>query len=353
MELVDHGNPNCCNADGLTPLMMAAAGGHMEVVRLLVTSAAKVNAAPNACCISPLSLAGAQNGLEVVRLLLQWRGDPNVAAWFGNAPLTRAAAAGHVQVAALLLEHAADPDAYDSEGVTATMQAVEHVRLEATQLLLRSGASVARADNRSCSALSRAVDVLLRMDAMGKVMGGIRSPLSEYDFWTEMCSIMVERKADVNIVDKQGDTLLARAVRSRRKDVLVTLLSLGADRDFPVPSLAGGAVLAQAVSLGERDLCEALINRAASVNQPLANGVTPLCLAIDTLDENLCFYLLQSGAQYRLRDPRTGEELVMRAAANGLRRLYDSLRPSVPVDAVGPGRASDHAAEDGVEYEQA
>jgi len=334
MALVAHGNPNCANPEGLTSLMMAAAGGHLEVARLLVTSGGKVNSTPLAHRISPLGLATAQGNLEMVRLLLQWRADPNVGAISGNAPLSRAAAAGHLKVCLLLLEHSADPDAYDEHGVTAAMNAVDREHLEVTQLLINHGASMARADHRSSSALSRVVDVLLRMDPLGKASNGLRSPLSEYDYWTEMTNIMVERHADVNIVDGQGDTLLSKCVRHRRKDVILTLLNLGADQNFPVPSVNAGGALSLATELGNRDLCQTLILRSASVNQQNSSGVTPLCTALDNGDEEMCFYLLQSGAHYNLRDPRSGETLLMKAAAQGLRKVYDYLRPYIAVDAV-------------------
>merc|ERR1719203_955902 len=82
--LVSHGNPNCCNADGLTPLLVAAAGGHTDIVRLLTTSGAKVNAAPGGGAF-PISLAAAQGDMDSLCLLLQWKADPNVGARTGNA----------------------------------------------------------------------------------------------------------------------------------------------------------------------------------------------------------------------------------------------------------------------------
>merc|ERR1712060_140650 len=158
---------------------------------------------------------------------------------------------------------------------------------------------------------------------------GIRNPLSEYDHWVEICRMMVDRGANVDIVDARGDTLLSRAVRQRRQDVLLTLLFLGADRDLPVPSLDGGTALLQTVRSGDCELCRTLVQHAASVNQPTASGISPLRVAIDAVSEEMCFYLLQSGAQFNIRDPRSGESLVMRAAARGLRKVYDHLRPHV------------------------
>lgn len=349
--LVAHGNPNCCNAEGLTSLMMSCAGGHLEVARLLVTSGARVNAAPSPHGLSPIGLAAAQGCTDIVRLLLQWKADANVGRVAGNAPLSRAAAGGHLEVCVMLLDHGASLDAYDERGVTPVMHAVEREHLEVTQLLLQRNSSMARVDRHSLSALHRAVEVLLRMEPRGQGVASLRAPMDEYDYWAELIRIMAEARADPNAFDAQGETLLCRAIRRRRKDVLTCLLDVGATADLPVASLGGGTGLLLAAEMGERDLCQALVMRAAAVNQTTAKGVTPLAVAIDRGDEELCFYLVQCNADFNRRDPRDGQTLLMRAAAGGLRALYDRLQPHVALDATDPAGFEPPTDDEGAEYE--
>jgi len=229
------------------------------------------------------------------------------------------------------------------------MKAADGERLEALQLLIRNGASMERADRESRSALSRVVDILLRTDAMGRV-AGLRSPLSGYDYWSEMIAIMVENNADINIVDAAGDTLLSRACRRRRKDVVCTLADHKADIDMPVPSLKGGTVLLLAAIEGDTDVCESLISRGASLNRPSAVGLTPLMGALERGHEDLAMFLVSYGAEFDKRDPRSGETLLFAAAARGLRRHYDQMLPHVAAQAVAQGKPPPPAVEDGHEY---
>lgn len=334
-SLVAHGNPNCCNPDGLTPLMMSAAGGHVEVTQLLITAGARVNATPGDNGVSPLSLGAAQGCLEIVRMLLEWQADPNIGHDVGNTALMRAAAAGHIDVCAVLTKAHADPNVADNNGVTATMLSVDRGHLEATQLLVEAEASLESVDRSSCSALSRVVDVLLRLDPAGSSDFGVARPfLASFDYWAEMASIMAERHADVNLTDSHGDTLLARTVRHRRRDVGATLLDLGAKVDSPVLALNGGPVLLLAVELEHREMCRLLVDRAASVDLSDRSGQTGLSLAIEHGDEALCFLLLDRGARPDVRD-RHGQTLLMKSAERGLKNVYDRMLQVVRVEAVG------------------
>eukprot|EP00927_Polykrikos_kofoidii_P076986 TRINITY_DN73985_c0_g1_i2.p1 TRINITY_DN73985_c0_g1~~TRINITY_DN73985_c0_g1_i2.p1 ORF type:complete len:281 (-),score=60.43 TRINITY_DN73985_c0_g1_i2:115-870(-) len=214
------------------------------------------------------------------------------------------------------------------------MLAVESEKLQATELLISHGASMARVDRSSRSALSRAFDVLLRAPAFGRAQSGMMNPNSTFDYWVHMCGLMVQKNADINCVDDQGDTLLSRTVKHRRKDMVHVALDLGATLDLAVPSLGNVSVLMQSVADKQKDICEVLVARGASVNLATEAGVTPLCCAIDTGDEEMCFYLLRSGACYNKCDPRTGEALLMKAAAQGMRRFYEVLLSQVGVPAL-------------------
>jgi len=335
LALVAQAEPNSCNADGLTPLMMAVAGGHMEVAKLLITSGTKINATPCRWGLSALGLAAAQGHVPLTELLLQWKADTNVCAPTGNAPLSRAAASGHTQVCTALLEYCADPDACDAAGVTAMMLATEREHAEVVKLFLKCRASMMKVDHRCRSALSRVLDVLLHIDPQAtRMLSGVMDPISRYDTWTEISRTMAELNADTNLADLSGETLLSRAIRHRRKDLVMLLLGLGADKDFPVPSLGGGTALLQGLKERDHDLVQCLVMRAASVNHAMADGLSPVFLAVDGGDEELVFFLLKMNAEVRRRDPRTGESLLMRAAARGLHSVYRQLLPLSVVSAV-------------------
>jgi len=324
----------------MTPLMLAAAGGHIEVVRLLVTSGTKVNASPSPWGFTPLGLASARGDVDIVTVMLHWKAEPTIETHSGHAPLLAAAAAGHTQVCAVLLEHGADVDASDERGITALMLAVERERLEVVRMLLGHMASVASVDRRSSSAFTRAIEAVLRADPQAlHIRMSVSGHMSKYDGCTEIARGLAERRAAVDLADAAGQTPLLRAVRAQRTDVVVLLLDLGADKDFPVPALGGATVLLQAVRDGSKDMTQVLIMRGASVNRISCDGYAPVFVAAEMGAEDLVVVLLNAGASPHRRNPRTGETLVMMAAARGMHSVYGHLLSVTPVLPVSPSGA--------------
>ena len=90
---------------GTRPLILAAAAGHSETVKLLLEAGADVNAED---CTGWTALhAGAYGGnVEVVSLLLQYGAVSNERRWFLNAPVKIAETLNHKEAADLLRESA-------------------------------------------------------------------------------------------------------------------------------------------------------------------------------------------------------------------------------------------------------
>ena len=96
--------------DGLvqsTPLIIAARGGHEEVIRLLLKAGAVVNKMVNYG--SPLHMATSFGHIDVVRLLLESGADPNQASIAGLTALQIAVKKGHHHVVKVLLRGGARP----------------------------------------------------------------------------------------------------------------------------------------------------------------------------------------------------------------------------------------------------
>lgn len=106
------------DADGWTPLHLAAFHGDAETVTLLLAQGADPLArSRNAMANTPLhaALAGAESEL-VVRALLAGGGSAVLAAASGVTPLHLAAARGNRALAELLLAHGADARAAMDDG---------------------------------------------------------------------------------------------------------------------------------------------------------------------------------------------------------------------------------------------
>jgi ankyrin repeat protein/rubrerythrin len=124
-----------------TPLMLAAFGGHVDTVRLLLEKGADVNA-KEAVVGTALTDASNAGRLEVVRLLLEKGADVNAKNKDGGTALTAASCTGHLEVVRLLLEKGADVNAKEEFVGTALMMGSFHGHLEVVRLLLEKGADV-------------------------------------------------------------------------------------------------------------------------------------------------------------------------------------------------------------------
>jgi ankyrin repeat protein len=91
------------NSLGATPILSAAAAGHVEIVLLLI----KHNANPNAHesnGFTPLHVAAQNGDTEMARALLFNGADMTICSHQGELPIDLAVEAGHVDVATLLKE---------------------------------------------------------------------------------------------------------------------------------------------------------------------------------------------------------------------------------------------------------
>jgi ankyrin repeat protein len=131
------------DADGWTPLHLAAFHGDAEAVTLLLAQGTDPLArSRNAMANTPLhaALAGAESEL-VVRALLAGGASAVLAAGSGVTPLHLAAARGNRALAELLIAHGADPRAVMDDGKRPHDLAMERGHAEVAAWL---GAVVAR-----------------------------------------------------------------------------------------------------------------------------------------------------------------------------------------------------------------
>lgn len=293
--LAEGGDPNACNRDGLTSLMVAAAGGHGGVVELLLRGGASPTAGPTPHGHTALALAAARGDARLVHRLLQARADPAQGAQFGTAPLTSAAAAGHADVCRILLLVSVQVDVCDRQDVVPVMKSIDRGWTEVTKLLLEARAKVDRIDRFGKSLLTRAFDKMIAAPPSSTVAGP--TCFSQVEYHADLCRLLASLCADVDIIDNAGDTLLVKAIRHRRLDVARCLLNLGATLDHPVPSLRGATALSLAASdPGCHELCVLLAERFASLGAVGGDGRAALARAAARGTAPLVQYLLDAGA---------------------------------------------------------
>jgi uncharacterized protein len=122
---------NACSPDGFTALALASFFGHREVVLMLLTRDAEVNAvANNAMRVMPLHAAVAGGHHAITKALLAQGADVNAPQQLGWRPLHAAAQSGDVAMVRLLLASGAEVGLKNDQGLTAYDVAKQRGHLE-------------------------------------------------------------------------------------------------------------------------------------------------------------------------------------------------------------------------------
>jgi ankyrin repeat protein len=135
-------------ARGVTALMRAAGGGHLELVKLLLKKGANVNAEANFCLDETgkvsrgwnVLIYAVQSGNVAVSSLLIKRGAKvNAMTDRGWTALMQASIRGNLPLVKLLVQHGAEVNAIDEDGETAVKQASRRGHSEVVNYLCEHG----------------------------------------------------------------------------------------------------------------------------------------------------------------------------------------------------------------------
>ena len=210
MTLLTNGAaPNCTDADGNTPLHLAALAARPIVAALLCDAGAALDAV-NREGLTPLGVACAAANWELLHFLLE-RGATLDAERAQPALLAAAAIAeDDAQGIKLLLKRRARVDVCGALGRTALMTAALHGHAAITATLLAAGAKVDLADARGATALMEAA----RAGAPAVV------------------AALAAHKPAPDLIDQTGRTalMIASGAVHASEDTIQCLLALGASR---------------------------------------------------------------------------------------------------------------------------
>nr|XP_014349262.1 PREDICTED: ankyrin repeat domain-containing protein 26-like isoform X2 [Latimeria chalumnae] len=171
-QLVKKHDVNQLDKENRTPLHLACANGHTDVVSFLVESNSKLNLCDNDNR-SPLMKAVQCQQERCATILLEHYADPNLVDINGNTALHLAALIPTISLAAQLLEHDAHINAQNKEGCTPLFLAVTENHQEMVEFLLKEGADINATDKSKRTPLMIAassgqismIKLLLRYDA--------------------------------------------------------------------------------------------------------------------------------------------------------------------------------------------
>jgi ankyrin repeat protein/Tol biopolymer transport system component len=220
----------------------AARSGDLAAVHALIAKSPDLAGVRDGSGRTPLHLASAGGHVEVVAYLLSRSIDVDALDNTRRTPLHEAAAAGHDEISRLLIERKASIDSQDAEGETPLAKACGRGHLAVAGRLLAAGASV-----HATNAYGRTPLLLVARESGN----------------AELARLLIDRKADLNARDKFGDTALGLAAWRGFRSVVDLLLERGAA--IPGDTRARSLLLSQAAQGGLETLIARLMDAGVSV----------------------------------------------------------------------------------------
>ena len=141
--------------NGMTPIMLAASRGSVEIIDLLFTQGADPNKR-GAGKRTALQYAAEKNRIEAAQRLLAYGADIDAYDNTRLTPLVMAASRGYTELGLLFIENGADVDIQHAEGWTALIDAAAHNDETLVKALLKAGANKNLKANNGKSAIDYA-----------------------------------------------------------------------------------------------------------------------------------------------------------------------------------------------------
>ena len=331
------------DADGVTPLHLAAGGGHRHLMQTLLKAGAPVDMPDATGMIAPLNAAATRGQVAAAKLLLDRDAKLTAPRLFAPTPLHAAMSGGELKMIDLLLERGADVDAIGPQGRRPLHLAAGLGHVDMAERLLAAGASIDAADaldNRPLHLAAEAdqTPMLRHLAGAGadlsakNALGRTPLHLAAAAGATSAVQALIALGADTDGPDQLGDRPLHRAVADGRIETVAVLLET--EPALEASNLLGDTPLLAAIRLAgndgvdpaaAREIARLLLAAGADVDAPDAVGYTPLRLAMNHRDRALTALLLDAGADTRcrgllhraveLRDSGTIERLLAAGAA--------------------------------------
>lgn len=205
------------HVDGVTALHVAAQGGHLEVVNLLIESAKVDVSVADDEGRTPLLLAIKGNYGEVASALVKAGADPNTPyvddEGAAHNLLFDAIMVENDEFAKLLIENGADLYHKDEKKVSSLLQASHRGLADVVKLLLEKHAAGGKAGGYLDDASDEGISPLIAASSEGHV---------------EVVKLLLAAKVNIEIKDKDQTTALMAAAARGHTKVVKELLSAGA-----------------------------------------------------------------------------------------------------------------------------
>jgi ankyrin repeat protein len=282
---------NAQDKSGQTPLLLSIDSCDIseKTVRALVAAGANVNIG-NDNGISPLHMAAGHGSPHCAEILLQAGASVNAVDKDGDTPLLIASKCGHDECVSILLKHKADISIKDSKGWSALICSANAGYPKVVDVLLAAGAKeetwtplhIAVIQNK-LEEVKKYLDSTTNRDDLNKKDQYGRSPL----IWAiiladdKVIATLVEAGADLNVTDRESQTVAHFAARIGNLDMLKQLAD--ANIDLQAKDINANTPLHLAARSLDPDVITFLVGSKVAIDPRNNIHDTPLLLAIGSI----------------------------------------------------------------------
>ena len=238
---------------------------------------------------TPLAYAARGGHVTIVRSLLSAGAVASTSSLQGDTPLHLAARRGSRACVAELLAAGANANERDGRHQTALLVACRHAHWDAARVLVEQGG----------------VNDVNAQDAQ---YGRTALHWAARNGSVEVVASLLHARAELNARDRHWDTPFLSALRKRRLDVVALLLRAGCD--VAATDRAHNTALHVAGADGLTEVVPLLLRAGLDVNLKGAGGRTPLMLACDGAHTHIVKLFLSRGAGVDLADRSHATALV-------------------------------------------
>lgn len=196
----------------------------LETVQFLLDQGANVNSR-GLYNTSALSYAAERGNIEIVELLLQYKANINSQDSLGQTPLILASMHNKTDVVKLLLNHYPDVNITTTGNWNALMCACRNGNLIIVKYLLNAGSKI-----RIHYSFSLRDKCLNNMNIMCYEKTALKCACFIWNIYIVI--ILLEFGSNINEQDKNGDTILMKAVKDNQIDIVKLLLYKGANTNI-------------------------------------------------------------------------------------------------------------------------
>ncbi|XP_006116573.2 ankycorbin isoform X4 [Pelodiscus sinensis] len=210
---------------GHTALHLAVKNSHLDCIKRLLQSKCPADSVDN-CGKTALHYAASHGCLQVVQLLCEHKCPINVKDLDGNIPLLLTVQSGHAEVCRHLLDHGADINSRDKNGRTALMLACEAGSLNIVEALIRKGADFSLVDSLGHDALhysKLSENTGIQSLLLSKISQDADTKSPTKPKQEEISSIQRDNKDRLSDSTTGADSLLDISSETDQQDLLVLL----------------------------------------------------------------------------------------------------------------------------------